>query len=150
MLLRPFSGQPAHGCGGIELLGDRDKRHIVLVEELHELGKVSKGAGQAIDLVDHESRRFFPPQMLAASRPTAAAIDYPLAARRISWRKKQGRKKQLEELVIREASASGKCDDLKIVTVIGPVERGHSNWDIVISSNNLHTWGVGTQSTMAD
>jgi len=43
-------------------------------------------------------------------------------------------KKQLEKLVTREVSASGKCSDLKSVTVIGPVERGHSNWDIVISS----------------
>jgi hypothetical protein len=41
--------------------------------------------------------------------------------------------KQLQELVMREASASGKCADLESVIVVGPVERGYSNWDIATS-----------------
>jgi len=40
------------GCGGIELLGDRNKRHIVPVEQLDELGKIGQGAGQAVYLVN--------------------------------------------------------------------------------------------------
>ena len=47
-------GQPAHRGGGVELLGDRDKRHVVLVEQLDELGKIRQGAGQAVDLVDDD------------------------------------------------------------------------------------------------
>ena len=46
--------QPAHRGGGVELLGHRDERDIVLVEQLDELGKVRQRAGQAIDLVDHD------------------------------------------------------------------------------------------------
>jgi hypothetical protein len=33
-------GQPTHRCGGIELLSDRDERHIVLVEKFDQFGKV--------------------------------------------------------------------------------------------------------------
>ena len=46
--------QPAHRGGGVELLGDRDEGHIVLVEQLDELGEVGQRAGQAVDLVDDD------------------------------------------------------------------------------------------------
>jgi hypothetical protein len=46
-------GQSAHRGGGVELLGNGDKRDIVLVEELNQLGEIRQRAGQAIDLVDH-------------------------------------------------------------------------------------------------
>jgi hypothetical protein len=44
-------------------------------------------------------------------------------------------RKELGDLVTREARASGKCPDLQSVFVIGPVSRGHSNWDIGTSSD---------------
>ena len=28
-----------------------------------------------------------------------------------------------------EAKASGKCNDLRSVMILGPLDRGHSNWD---------------------
>jgi hypothetical protein len=46
--------QPSHGRGRVELLGDRDERDIVLVEELDQLGEVRQRACQAIDLVNHD------------------------------------------------------------------------------------------------
>jgi hypothetical protein len=30
-------GQPSHRCSGVELLSDRDERHILLVESHHDL-----------------------------------------------------------------------------------------------------------------
>ena len=47
-------GQPAHRGGGVELLGDRDERYVVLVEQFDELGEVRQRAGQAVDLVDDD------------------------------------------------------------------------------------------------
>ncbi len=47
-------GQPPHRGGGVELLGDRDERDTVLVEQFDQLGKVGQRAGQAIDLVDDD------------------------------------------------------------------------------------------------
>jgi hypothetical protein len=44
-------------------------------------------------------------------------------------------RKQLADLVMREARASGKCPDLQSAFVIGPISRGHSNWDIGTSSD---------------
>jgi hypothetical protein len=44
-------------------------------------------------------------------------------------------RKELADLVMREARASGKCPDLQSVFVIGPVSRGHSNRDIGTSSD---------------
>ena len=41
--------QSAHGRGGVELLGDRYERHVVLVEQLDELGEVRQRAGQAVE-----------------------------------------------------------------------------------------------------
>ena len=46
--------QPPHRGRGVELLGDRDERHAVRVEQLDELGEVGQRAGQAIDLVDDD------------------------------------------------------------------------------------------------
>jgi hypothetical protein len=46
--------QPPHGRGGVELLGDRDEGHTVLVEQLDEFCEVRQRAGQAVDLVDHD------------------------------------------------------------------------------------------------
>ena len=46
--------QPAHRGGGVELLGDRDKGHVVLVEQFDEFGEVRQRAGQAVDLVDDD------------------------------------------------------------------------------------------------
>src|SRR5712675_3307893 len=46
--------EPAHGRGGIELLGDRYERDIMLVEQLDKLGKVCQRAGQPVDLIDHD------------------------------------------------------------------------------------------------
>jgi hypothetical protein len=42
---------PHAGCG-VEGLGHRDERDVVLVEHLDEFGEVGKRAGQPIDLVD--------------------------------------------------------------------------------------------------
>ena len=38
----------------VELLGDRDKRHIMFVEQLDELCEVRQGPGQTVDLVDND------------------------------------------------------------------------------------------------
>ena len=46
--------QPPHRGGGVELLGDRDERHAVPVEQLDELGEVGQRAGQPVDLVDDD------------------------------------------------------------------------------------------------
>ena len=46
--------QPAHRGGGIELLGDGDERHIMLVEQLDQLGEVRQRPGQPVDLVDDD------------------------------------------------------------------------------------------------
>ena len=48
-----IEGEPAHAGGGVERLGYRDERHGVLVEQLDQLGKVGKRAGEPVDLVDH-------------------------------------------------------------------------------------------------
>ena len=47
-------GQTAHRGRGIELLGHRDEGDAMGVEQLDQLGKVRQGAGQAVDLVDHD------------------------------------------------------------------------------------------------
>ena len=47
-------GQPSHRRGGVELLGHRDKRHAVPVEQLDQLGEVRQRTGQAVDLVDDD------------------------------------------------------------------------------------------------
>jgi hypothetical protein len=44
-------------------------------------------------------------------------------------------RQELADLVLREARAGGKCADLHSVYVIGPVNRGHSNWDFGTSSD---------------
>jgi hypothetical protein len=46
--------QPPHAGGGIELLGDRDERHRMLVEQLHELGEIGQRSGQPVHLVDDD------------------------------------------------------------------------------------------------
>ena len=42
-----------HRCGGIKLLGNRDKSHFMRIKDLYQLGKVGQGARQAIYLVNH-------------------------------------------------------------------------------------------------
>ena len=42
---------------------------------------------------------------------------------------------QLAETILKEAHATGKCDDLQGVAVLGPVTQGRSNWHIRTSSN---------------
>jgi hypothetical protein len=54
---------------------------------------------------------------------------------RVEMAKKMKTRQELADLVLREARASGKCADLHRVYVIGPVNRGHSNWDIGTSSD---------------
>jgi hypothetical protein len=39
-------------------------------------------------------------------------------------------RKELQEIIMQEARASGKCDDLETVLVVGPLDRGYANWDI--------------------
>src|SRR5215472_654580 len=46
--------QAAHRGGGVELLGDRDKRPRIGVKQLDHLGEVSERAGKPIDLVHHD------------------------------------------------------------------------------------------------
>jgi hypothetical protein len=57
-------GEPAHAGGGIEGLGDRDEREPMLVEQLHQLGKIRRRAGKAIDLVDHDDVDFAAPDIV--------------------------------------------------------------------------------------
>ena len=44
-------------------------------------------------------------------------------------------REQLAEMILKEAHATGKCDDLHSVAVLSPVTRGRSNWHIRTSSN---------------
>jgi hypothetical protein len=44
-------------------------------------------------------------------------------------------RKELADLVLREAHAGGKCTDLHSVYVMEPLNREHSNWDIGTSSD---------------
>ena len=44
-------------------------------------------------------------------------------------------REQLAETISKEACATGKCDDLHSVAVLGPVTQGRSNWHIRTSSN---------------
>ena len=43
-------------------------------------------------------------------------------------------REQLAEMILKEAHATGKCDDLHSVAVLGPVTQGRSNWHIRTSS----------------
>ena len=45
-------GQTSHRGRGVELLGDRDERHVLLIEDLDDLGEIGERAGQPVDLVD--------------------------------------------------------------------------------------------------
>jgi len=44
-----------------------------------------------------------------------------------------------------EAKASGKCNDLRSVMILGPLDRGHSNWDIGTASNHPITRAVSAE-----
>src|SRR5437773_2661721 len=44
--------QPPHRACGVELLGYRDERHTLGVEDLDQPGKIGERPGQAVDLVD--------------------------------------------------------------------------------------------------
>ena len=46
--------QPPHGCRGVELLRHRDKRNVLVVESLDDLGEVGERAGQPVHLVDDD------------------------------------------------------------------------------------------------
>jgi hypothetical protein len=70
----------------------------------------------------NQGKSHLPPGVVALKR--AAAMAKEMKAR-----------KELADLVMREARASGKCADLQSVCVIGPVNRGHSNWGIGTSSD---------------
>ena len=48
-------GEPPHGAGRVELLGDRDEAHLVAVEELHDTGEVQQRPAETIHLVDHHA-----------------------------------------------------------------------------------------------
>jgi hypothetical protein len=50
-----IEGEPSHRGGGVELLGDRDKRHLVPVEQLDHAGEVHQRPCQTVDLVDHDN-----------------------------------------------------------------------------------------------
>ena len=52
---------------------------------------------------------------------------------------------ELGEIVMREAKASGKCNDLRSVMILGPLDRGHSNWDIGTASNHPITRAVSAE-----
>lgn len=45
-------------------------------------------------------------------------------------------RKELEDIVMREAKAGGKCNDLQSVVILGPLDRGYSNWDVGTASNH--------------
>ncbi len=47
--------QPAHRGGGVELLGNGDKGHPVLLEDFDDAGKVQQRAAEAVHLVDHDT-----------------------------------------------------------------------------------------------
>ena len=49
-----LQGQPAHGCGGVELLGDGNERDRLGVKGLDQLCEIGERTGQAVDLVDHD------------------------------------------------------------------------------------------------
>ena len=57
-------GQASHGRCGIELLGDRDKRHPMGIEQLDQFGEVGERAGQTVDLVDHDDIDLAGPDIL--------------------------------------------------------------------------------------
>ena len=65
-------GQTAHRGGGIELLGHRDERHAMGIEQFDQLGKVRQRARQPVDLVDHDDidlARFDVGQQALQGRP---------------------------------------------------------------------------------
>ena len=49
-----IQGQSSHAGRRVELLGDRDERHLMGVEEFNDLGEVGERAGQPVDLVDND------------------------------------------------------------------------------------------------
>jgi len=50
--------------------------------------------------------------------------------------KERKTRKELEDLVMQEALASGRCGDLQNIAILGPVDLGHSNWDIGTASTH--------------
>jgi hypothetical protein len=68
-------GHPCQCCpvavafaGGIEGLGDRDEGHPMFVKQLDQLGEIGEGAGEAIDLIDHND---------GGVRPVATRMSLP-------------------------------------------------------------------------
>jgi hypothetical protein len=49
--------------------------------------------------------------------------------------KERKSRKELEEIVMREVMASGKCSDLASVIILGPFDRKYSSWDVGTASN---------------
>jgi hypothetical protein len=50
--------------------------------------------------------------------------------------KERKTRKEIEKIVMREAKASGKCNDLASVIIIGSFRRKYSNWDTGTASNH--------------
>jgi hypothetical protein len=48
-----IQGQPPHRGRRVELLGHRDERDLVLIEDLDQPGEVGQRSGQPVDLVGH-------------------------------------------------------------------------------------------------
>ena len=49
---QPVASWSAHTCGGVEPRGDRNEAGLGFGGTIHELGKVSKVAGQPVNLVN--------------------------------------------------------------------------------------------------
>ena len=49
-----IEGQPPHRARRIELLGHRDERHTLCIEDLDQPGKIGERPGQPVDLVDDD------------------------------------------------------------------------------------------------
>ena len=45
-------------------------------------------------------------------------------------------RKELQEIIMLEVRAGGKCGDLESVLIVGPLDRGCANWDLGAPSTN--------------
>ena len=58
------SGSDGPSSRGIELLGNGHEGDAMGVEQLDQLGEVRQGAGEPVDLVDHNDVDFSPPDLI--------------------------------------------------------------------------------------
>jgi hypothetical protein len=68
--------ESTHRRGCVELLGDRDKRHSLLVKGLNNPSEVGEGSGETVDLIHHNGVNFAGgdvDQELLESRPLHVA-----------------------------------------------------------------------------